>query len=410
VERRPVSDPVDDATFEGALRRVLGREVAEALLIAAADEPGVAFVGGWVRDVLLDRRSDDVDLVAPDADRFVEALRAGGIVRRVVLLDAERRTFRVVLGGGRYVDVAALRGSLDEDLGQRDLRINAMAWLPGRGLRDPLDGRRDLADGRLRPTGPEALTDDPLRALRLWRFALELGLEPEEALPNLDLSGVSPERSRVELERILAADDCPRALAALDAAGLLDQVLPGPLRLERFAELRTRSWRSASVRRCLRHGRRHLPWGMTAVHLGWLCPADRLEDHLADRRWPRRTARAAALTSSQVGVIGDDVVADLVAWRDLAAWGLLGRAAEAPDSEAAVAAHLAALDRCAADATAARTVPELPAPLLPGDEVRELLGLEPGPKLGWAMRALVAAHLAGEIADRSEARSWLEER
>jgi len=392
-----------DDLFERQLARVLGDGPAGDLLSVLADHPEAACVGGWVRDVLLGRDSDDVDVAAPEPTALVTGLEAMGRVRKTVRLDEERDTWRVVFAGGRYIDVAAFRGAdLAEDLRLRDLRINAMAWLPGRGVLDPLDGRADLEARSLRLAGQRALDDDPLRALRLWRFALALEARPAEPLPALDLSAVAPERIRTELERILAHPRCPDALEALHAAGILAQLLPGELRPELIRPL---VGGDPAVHRCLEHAAGR-PDGLVAVRLGWLCAHEELEEELVVLRWSRRTARAAAVTGVEVGVEAVDVVDDLLGWGDLAAWGLLGRAALADSPEAAVEPHLAALDGAAGLAADPPPVPALPAPVLGAAELRDLLGLE-GPAIGHAVRRLVEAQLRGEVRDRESALEWL---
>ena len=397
---------MDDAVFERQLRRALGEGPAADLLAVVAEHPGAAFVGGWVRDVLLERESDDVDVAAPDPEPLVEQLRSSAGVRKTVLLDAERHTWRVVHADGRYVDVAALRGDLTEDLRLRDLRINAMAWLPGRGVLDPLDGRWDLESRTLRLASDRALTDDPLRALRLWRFALELDAKPAEPLPPLDLGGVAAERIRMELERILGHPRCEVAADALHEAGILEQLLPGALRPELLGGGRPGREVGPAIRRCVEQVAARSD-GLLAVRLGWLCGHDDLESELVARRWSRKTARAAATTSAEVGVVAGDVAGDLIRWRTRAAWALLGRAALADSPEAATAPHLAALDGAAGRAQQGPPVPVLPAPVLRPPEIRALLELESGPALGEAVDRLVEAQLRGDVTDEASARAFL---
>ncbi len=101
-------------------------------------------------------------------------------------------------------------------------------------LHDPLGGRADLACGRLRLCAPAALDDDPLRVLRLARLAAALRLEPDEAAAGAArraapaLAGVAGERVRDELSALLAAaPPAPsRALRVLAGLGGLRVVLP----------------------------------------------------------------------------------------------------------------------------------------------------------------------------------------
>lgn len=374
------------------------------MLRVVADAPRAAFVGGWVRDVLLGRPSDDLDIVAGDPDGLVDLLRkAGG--RSTVLLDPVRRTWRVGFGRA-WLDVTALRGqTLEEDLRARDLRCNAMAWTPNLGLVDPLGGRDDLRNGRLRLAGPGALRDDPLRALRVWRFAVQLGADLAFDVAGADLSGVAHERIGTELSKILAHSDSVRALAALHEAGLLAALLPGEeprLALHARGMAETRS--GPALDRC---------WAQVgdravAVALGWLCDDPELDGSLHARRWPNPISRGAAATSRATTEEFESIGSDLVRWRGQAAFALLGRAAVAADPEACVAPYLRALDEAPGHRNPkGLPVPPLPVALVPAADVRELLELPPGPALGRAVDSLVEAQLDGRVTSDEQARAFV---
>jgi tRNA nucleotidyltransferase (CCA-adding enzyme) len=175
--------------------------------------PPVYLVGGAVRDALLGRRSHYFDL------DFVMLARAVKTARKIadrtkggfVLLDAERQIARVVFAGGTVDFAQAFGGSLEEDLHRRDFRINAIACNPFTGeIIDPLDGQTDLRLGLLRMISRSNLEDDPLRLLRAYRQAAQLGfaIEPEtlQAIRELAplLSRVAVERVRTELGYLLS--------------------------------------------------------------------------------------------------------------------------------------------------------------------------------------------------------------
>jgi tRNA nucleotidyltransferase (CCA-adding enzyme) len=190
-------------------------------------------VGGVVRDVLLGRQADylDLDFVMPE--RSVETARA--IAQQYnagfVVLDAERQIARVVFEKAT-VDFALQEGSsLEQDLKRRDFTINAMAYNPHtQTLVDPLDGYGDLQRRCLRMVSEENLWDDPLRLLRAYRQSAQLGFELEEAIAIQNqahgLAQVAAERVQSELNTLLAT---PRGTDWLDrawAAGLLAAWLP----------------------------------------------------------------------------------------------------------------------------------------------------------------------------------------
>ena len=166
--------------------------------------PPAYLVGGAVRDALLGRRSHYFDL------DFVMLTRAVKTARKIadrtkggfVLLDAERQIARVVFAGGTVDLAQAEGGSLEGDLLRRDFRINAIACNPFTGeIIDPLDGQTDLRLGLLRMISRSNLEDDPLRLLRAYRQAAQLGfaIEPETQCAIRELA---PLLSRVAVERV----------------------------------------------------------------------------------------------------------------------------------------------------------------------------------------------------------------
>ncbi len=192
-------------------------------------------VGGVVRDVLLGRQADylDLDFVMPE--RSVETARA--IAQQYsagfVVLDAERQIARVVFEKAT-VDFALQEGAtLEQDLKRRDFTINAMAYNPHtQTLVDPLDGYGDLLRRCLRMVSEQNLRDDPLRLLRAYRQSAQLGFELEEAtaiaIQNQahGLAHVAAERVQSELNTLLATARGTDWLRRAWAAGLLAAWLP----------------------------------------------------------------------------------------------------------------------------------------------------------------------------------------
>jgi poly(A) polymerase len=194
-------------------------------------------VGGAVRDRLLDREVLDLDVALdgdPRAAARAIALAAGRGTARFELSDAFG-TWRVVGPGYAWqVDLTPVRGgSIEADLALRDLTINAMAEpVEGGELVDPSGGEADLAARRARAVSDAAFADDPLRCLRVARFACELDLtvDPHTAelarrhAPALD--GMAGERVFAELKRIVAAPRIRAGLALMDDLGVMAHVLP----------------------------------------------------------------------------------------------------------------------------------------------------------------------------------------
>jgi poly(A) polymerase len=192
-------------------------------------------VGGAVRDRLLGRDTEDIDLVAPGEPRaYARALaRASGGV--AFPLSEAFGAWRVVgPEGAWHADISPLAGEdIEADLARRDFTVNAIAEpLGGGDTVDPFGGAEDLRAGRLRMVSAQAFADDPLRALRLVRLAAELGLEPEPGTlaaaraRAADVADVAPERVFAELKRILLSPAPVAGLRRMDELGLTAAVLP----------------------------------------------------------------------------------------------------------------------------------------------------------------------------------------
>lgn len=198
----------------------------------------VYLVGGAVRDLLLGRPVHDLD--------FTVERNAIKLARRVAdklhadfyALDPERDTGRVILtvedGKRTLMDFAAFRGAdLEVDLLGRDFTLNAIALdLADNTIHDPLGGALDLKNKLLRSCSPSTFSDDPVRILRGVRFAANFGFhilpDTRKAMKVATalLGGVSPERLRDELFRILDGSQPAACLRAIDLLGALDGVLP----------------------------------------------------------------------------------------------------------------------------------------------------------------------------------------
>jgi tRNA nucleotidyltransferase (CCA-adding enzyme) len=243
---------IDPAELPARLRALPG---VDRLQTAVAGVPAY-LVGGAVRDLLLERPHPDLDVVI-EGDVGPVANALGG-----ELTEHERFQTAKVRLGELTVDLARSRAetypqpgalpevtpaALEEDLSRRDFTVNAMA-LPLSGeaeLIDPHDGVDDLAAGRLRVLHEGSFRDDPTRALRAARYAARFGfgLEPEteKLLRATDLSAVSDDRVRAEMERIAAEPTAPRAYELLLDWGLDVQVDAGaPERASKVIELGTR--------------------------------------------------------------------------------------------------------------------------------------------------------------------------
>ncbi len=192
-------------------------------------------VGGNVRDALLGRQAEylDLDFVMPQAT--VETARAIATHYQAgfVLLDAERQIARVVFRGATVDFAQQVGDTLESDLQRRDFTVNAIAYDPITDrIIDPVQGYADLQRRLIRMIAPENLKEDPLRLLRAYRQAAQLGfvLEPQtqatvQHLAEL-LQDIAPERVQAELNYLLGSAAGTPFLTAAWHDGLLHDWLP----------------------------------------------------------------------------------------------------------------------------------------------------------------------------------------
>jgi len=209
------------------------------------------FVGGVVRDHLLERARTENDLDAT-TDARPEAIKAlVGDLADAVWTQGERFGTIGCTVGGQIYEITTHRAEaydhdsrkptvsfgdrIEDDLARRDFTVNAMAVdLLGGSLVDPHGGRADLDAQVLRtPLDPEiSFSEDPLRMLRAARFHAGYALSPTPELRAaitalLDrMTIVSAERIRDELEKLLLLDSPGPGFRFLAETGLLGRVLP----------------------------------------------------------------------------------------------------------------------------------------------------------------------------------------
>ena len=210
----------------------------------ALPEQEIYLVGGAVRDILLKRGSPDLDFAVPAKGVSLARRVANSLDADFMVLDDVRDTGRVIVnesGGARiFLDFATYRGrNLEEDLRARDFTMNAIAFnLQDQTLIDPLNGASDLRNRLIRICSPTSLKDDPVRILRAVRQAAALGcrIQPEtrQAMKEAadQLPGISAERLRDELFKILGGPKPDASLRALEMLGILPHLLPELPRLK----------------------------------------------------------------------------------------------------------------------------------------------------------------------------------
>ncbi|MDR0732620.1 MAG: CCA tRNA nucleotidyltransferase [Dysgonamonadaceae bacterium] len=210
-------------------------------------------IGGYVRDMALQRASKDIDVVCVGSGIQLAQAVAGKLGRKAALSIFKNFGTAQVKYGDTEIEFVGARkesynrnsrkpvvenGTLDDDLKRRDFTINALAIRINKKdfgtFIDPFNGLQDMAALLIRtPLNPDiTFSDDPLRMLRAIRFATQLGfsIDPEtfEAIErNKNRTEiVSRERITDELHKIILAPRPSIGFELLDKTGLLELLLP----------------------------------------------------------------------------------------------------------------------------------------------------------------------------------------
>ena len=250
---------------DAALAKILDKDIFHQIG-HVADRLGVEcyVVGGYVRDIFLERLSDDIDVVVVGSGIEVAKALKQQLGRRAhlsvfknfgtaqVKIRSERS---VVRGESSEIEVEFVgarkesyshdsrkpiveNGTLEDDQNRRDFTINAMAICLNSSrfgeLVDPFNGIADLEDGIIAtPLDPEVtFSDDPLRMMRCIRFATQLNFQiEEETFVGLQrmadrIKIVSGERIAVELNKIMLSPHPSIGFEYLQRSGLLQIILP----------------------------------------------------------------------------------------------------------------------------------------------------------------------------------------
>ncbi len=246
---------------DAALAKILDKPIFRQIS-ASADELGLEcyVVGGFVRDIFLERPSNDIDVVVVGSG--IEVARQlqknlgrnpkTGRWRAHLSVFRNFGTAQVKMGNMEVEFVGARKesyshdsrkpivedGTLEDDQNRRDFTINAMAICLNNArfgeLVDPFDGIADMEDRIIAtPLDPEiTFSDDPLRMMRCIRFATQLNFQIEddtfEALERMvdRIKIVSGERIEVELNKIMMAPHPSIGFEYLQRSGLLQRMLP----------------------------------------------------------------------------------------------------------------------------------------------------------------------------------------
>ena len=239
---------------DAELAQILDKEIFHKIS-AAADSLGVEcyVVGGYVRDLFLERPSNDIDVVVVGSGiEVADALRKSlgkkahiSVFRNFGTAQVKFKDQEVEFVGARKESYTrgsrkpiVEDGTLEDDQNRRDFTINALAVCLNKDrfgeLVDPFDGVYDMEDGIIRtPLDPDiTFSDDPLRMMRCIRFATQLNFYIEdETFEALERNAerikiISGERVEEELNKIMMTPTPSKGFVDLQRCGLLKLIMP----------------------------------------------------------------------------------------------------------------------------------------------------------------------------------------
>jgi tRNA nucleotidyltransferase/poly(A) polymerase len=230
----------------------------ETKALAQAIEP-LRFVGGCVRDALLNRAVNDVDAATPLVPQEVmRRLKQAGIKAIPTGIDHGTVTARI---GERHFEITTLRRDVStdgrhavvaftddwkEDAARRDFTMNALYCDHQGQIFDYFDGAKDAAAGHVRFIGEahERIREDALRILRFFRFFAHYGREPVDmagitACGELAalIDGLSGERIAAEMLKLLTAEQAANVVGLMQRHGIWPRVVPAVVNAETLARL-----------------------------------------------------------------------------------------------------------------------------------------------------------------------------
>ncbi|MEE9392218.1 MAG: CCA tRNA nucleotidyltransferase [Planctomycetota bacterium] len=428
----------------------LFREARKVAAQLAENGFEVFFAGGCVRDLLLGREPNDLDLATSAHPEQVERLFrrtiAVGKQFGVIVVGSGEHSFEVATfrNDGAYIDgrrpVEVTFSTAREDVERRDFTINGLLMKPETGeVLDYVGGKKDLAAGVVRAIGDAKarFSEDRLRILRALRFAtrLDFKIEAETAAAIQDMAShaADPSAERVfsEIDRLFCERDPSAALRILEEHRVLKVVLPEVARKgEVVLEERLQpSPDSPSVPRW------PSPLDRLRFILGTLTPSEKplpatviwalmLDDLIDDYPTKRAKAARAVLNRLRAPKKLQQEVGRLIGMRDRLLFALRPSKARlkivsATDSFAELMLFRELQLRAspgdgALEATPTPTLSslswtELPKPLLRGDEAIAL-GIPKGRALGAWLRRIRFLQLEGKLADHHDAVAYVKDR
>ena len=216
----------------------------------------IFLVGGFVRDMLINRVSYDIDLVVSGNSEIFSRALSRRLGANYFLLDKDTQAYRIVYDQSKKarwnIDICKMQGGgINSDLKRRDFTINAMAVDVNKltslqvdksiseNLVDLFNGTGDLKKKTIKLVSAKCLDEDPLRMLRAFRLSATLGFKIEHKTAKeiakrvSKIKKISRERVRDELFKMLECKESHRFLEELCRIKLLEAIVPETKFLDR---------------------------------------------------------------------------------------------------------------------------------------------------------------------------------
>lgn len=376
-------------------------------------------VGGAVRDVLLKRSRDylDLDFIVPEraiaTAKKIASAHHGGFV----ILDQQRQIARVVFEQAT-IDIAQQEGnSLITDLQRRDYTINAIAYeCTTNRLVDPLQGEQDIEEGLMRMVARKNLIEDPLRLLRGYRQACQLNFTIEaqtqktiQELASL-ITQVANERVNAELGYLLSNERGSLWLIRAFADNLLSAFFPHAT-AEQIALLpkidEAINWLN-NQGNCLSKVENEWLSMARLAYLTSINPAIAQEE-LSELKYSRQEIKTVTtLLKYTPELSNSDFASNLrkqyfffLAVGDILPTLVIFALAQNIATELIIML----CDRyCDIEDRVAH-----PQPILTGNELMQSLGIKPSPLIGELLTEVQVAYIEGKVKHKEQALSWLAE-
>jgi poly(A) polymerase len=214
-------------------------------------------VGGFIRDYLLGRETNDIDIAVTGDSLTISNQIADTIKGNCFVLDRLNRVARVETNLNRHkyhIDFSVIENDIAHDLNRRDFSVNAMAIRlndiegPLSQIIDPFKGIEDIRDKSIKAVNNQVFRNDPSRLMRAVRLAATLDFKINRTTENLIkdsqhlISEIPGEHVRIELLKLLSVPGAQQWFRYMDKLGLLTGIIPEIADLKKVEQPKEHHW------------------------------------------------------------------------------------------------------------------------------------------------------------------------